>query len=172
MMNRSLIGGAIAVTALAIVWQSLPADTPAPHLAAATVDAHADSVSRGRYLVQVAGCNDCHTAHYAELGGKVPEQDWLTGDAVGWSGPWGTTYPINLRLYLADLTAEQWLVIAHSVVARPPMPWFNLKAMSDADLLAIYHYVRAMGPAGTLAPAYVPPGSIAQTPAWQAPAVE
>lgn len=167
-MNRTLIGGAVAVAALTVLWQALAADTPA-HVAAATPEVHADSVARGRYLVQIAGCNDCHTSRYAELGGKVPEQDWLTGDAVGWSGPWGTTYPINLRLHLADLTEEQWLVIARSAVARPPMPWFNLHAMSDADLLAIYHYVRSLGPAGTLAPAYVPPGSKPQTPAWQSP---
>ncbi|HNR22913.1 MAG TPA: hypothetical protein PKL49_07805 [Steroidobacteraceae bacterium] len=171
-MKRSLIGGTVAVIALAIVWQSLPADTSVPQTAAATPETHAASVDRGRYLVQVAGCNDCHTSRYPELAGKVPEQDWLTGDAVGWSGPWGTTYPINLRLYFADMTAEQWLLIARSVVARPPMPWFNLHVMSDADLLAIYHYVRALGPAGTPAPAYLPPGETAQTPAWHAPTVE
>jgi mono/diheme cytochrome c family protein len=56
-------------------------------------------VKRGRYLVQIGGCNDCHTAHYPEKGGKVPEAQWLTGDALGWQGPWGTTYPTNLRLY-------------------------------------------------------------------------
>ncbi len=57
-------------------------------------------VERGRYLIQIAGCNDCHTANYAPSGGKVPEKEWLTGDALGWRGPWGTTYPTNLRLYM------------------------------------------------------------------------
>jgi mono/diheme cytochrome c family protein len=36
-------------------------------------------VKRGRYLIQVGGCNDCHTPAYPEKGGKVPEAQWLTG---------------------------------------------------------------------------------------------
>ena len=32
-----------------------------------------------------------HTAGYAASDGAVPEADWLTGDALGWRGPWGTT---------------------------------------------------------------------------------
>jgi hypothetical protein len=43
-------------------------------------------VQRGRYLVQIAGCNDCHTPRYPESGGKVAESEWLTGDALGWRG--------------------------------------------------------------------------------------
>ena len=33
-------------------------------------------VKRGRYLVQIGGCNDCHTPAYPEKGGKVPEDAW------------------------------------------------------------------------------------------------
>src|SRR5262245_4155347 len=53
------------------------------------------TVARGRYLAQVAGCNDCHTAHYPQTGGQVPEKDWLKGDFIGWKGEWGTTYAPN-----------------------------------------------------------------------------
>ena len=60
------------------------------------------SLDRGRYLVKIAGCNDCHTTGYAEAGGKIPEKQWLTGDQLGFRGPWGTTYPINLRLYMQN----------------------------------------------------------------------
>ena len=28
------------------------------------------SVERGRYLVRIAGCNDCHTAGYAQSGAR------------------------------------------------------------------------------------------------------
>ena len=55
-------------------------------------------VARGRYLITIAGCNDCHTPNYPQSGGKTPEKEWLTGDALGWRGPWGTTYAPNLRL--------------------------------------------------------------------------
>lgn len=40
---------------------------------------------------------------------------------------------------------------------RPPMPWFNLRDVKDADVKAIYAYLRHLGPAGERAAAYVPP---------------
>ena len=61
----------------------------APALGQAKADAA--SLERGRYIAQIAGCNDCHTPGYALSGGKVPEKAWLTGDSFGWRGPWGTT---------------------------------------------------------------------------------
>jgi mono/diheme cytochrome c family protein len=126
-------------------------------------------VARGRYLVQVAGCNDCHTPNYPQAGGKVPEKEWLTGDALGWRGPWGTTYPINLRLYMQDLTEEQWVKKAKTLQTRPPMPWFNVRDMTTRDLRALYRYVRHLGPAGKPAPAYVPPDKTPPPPFVQFP---
>ena len=75
-------------------------------------------VDRGRYLIRITGCNDCHTAGYAPTGGKVPEAEWLLGDALGWRGPWGTTYPTNLRLYMQDLTEDQWVKKAKTLNTR------------------------------------------------------
>lgn len=115
-------------------------------------------IERGRYLTVIGGCNDCHTHGYAERAGDVPESDWLTGDALGWQGPWGTTYPPNLRRLMAGLEEDEWLTYAKTAQLRPPMPWYQLRAMTDEDLRAVYHYVRALGPAGAPAPAYLPPG--------------
>ncbi len=126
-------------------------------------------VERGRYLVNVAGCNDCHTPGYAAAEGQVSEKLWLTGDALGWSGPWGTTYATNLRLYMTRHTEASWLQTARHFKPRPPMPWFNVHAMSDRDLRALYRYVRHLGPAGEPAPAYVPPGGTPQGPAVRFP---
>jgi mono/diheme cytochrome c family protein len=114
-------------------------------------------LKRGRYLVQIGGCNDCHTPAYPEKGGKVPESQWLTGDALGWQGPWGTTYATNLRLYFQDLTEDEWVKKGKTLKARPPMPWFNVQAMTTNDLRAMYRYIRHLGPAGKPAPAYLPP---------------
>jgi mono/diheme cytochrome c family protein len=113
----------------------------------------------GRYLVRIAGCNDCHTPGYMANAGKVDEKTWLTGDQLGWSGPWGTTYAVNIRLYMKDMTEAEWLRTARNMKARPPMPWFTFEAMSDRDLRAIYQYVKTLGPAGEPAPAYLPPGT-------------
>jgi mono/diheme cytochrome c family protein len=112
---------------------------------------------RGRYVVAVSGCNDCHTPDYAMSGGNVDESKWLTGDALGWRGPWGTTYPVNLRLYMQDLSEKEWVAKAKTLETRPPMPWFNVRRMSDNDLRAVHRYIRSLGPAGQPAPAFVPP---------------
>jgi mono/diheme cytochrome c family protein len=121
------------------------------------------AVARGRYLVKIAGCNDCHTPGYPQQAGKVPEAEWLTGVPTGFSGPWGTTYAVNLRLLLNSLSEAQWMTYARKET-RPPMPWFNLRDMTDQDVRAIYRYVKAMGPAGKPAPAYLPPGQKPTTP--------
>ncbi|MFN0183682.1 MAG: c-type cytochrome [Aquabacterium sp.] len=126
-------------------------------------------VDRGRYLMKIAGCNDCHTAGYAQTGGQTPEKDWLQGDAMGWQGPWGTTYATNLRLHFSRLTEAQWLQQARTMRARPPMPWFALRDMTDADLRAIYAYIRQAGPAGQPAPAFVPRGQPVQGPVARFP---
>lgn len=115
------------------------------------------SFDRGKYLVKIAGCNDCHTPGYAQAGGKVSEKQWLTGDQLGWRGPWGTTYSTNLRLYMQKLTEEQWVRLAQTAQFLPPMPWFSLHSMTAQDLRAIYRFIRYLGPAGEPAPTYVPP---------------
>jgi mono/diheme cytochrome c family protein len=115
-------------------------------------------LERGRYLVKIAGCNDCHTPGYMATGGKVDEKRWLTGDTLGWRGPWGTTYAPNLRLYVASIGEGAWVERTMKGQARPPMPWFNLHAMTEDDIRAIYRYARALGPAGQPAPAHLPPG--------------
>ncbi len=115
-------------------------------------------IDQGRYLVKVAGCNDCHSPGYMATAGDVPEADWLTGESFGWRGPWGTTYATNLRLSLQRFTEDEWLEYAKNLRARPPMPWFSLNVMKDRDLKAIYQYVRHMGPAGSPSVAYLPPG--------------
>ena len=120
-------------------------------------------VARGRYLVTIGGCNDCHTPRYLETGAKVPEQEWLTGVAVGYQGPWGTTYASNLRLVLNSMTEAQW--VKHARQERmPPMPWFNLRVMTDEDLKAVYAFVRSLGSAGVAVPSYVAPGGKVNTP--------
>jgi mono/diheme cytochrome c family protein len=129
----------------------------------ATKDAtakHADAVSveRGKYLAKTAGCNDCHTAGYMANAGKVPQSEWLKGDTLGWNGPWGTTYAPNLRILMSKLTEEQWVHFAKTAQLRPPMPWFGLRDMTEADHRSLYRFVKSLGAPGEPAPAYLPPG--------------
>lgn len=115
-------------------------------------------IERGEYLTRIGGCNDCHTPGYLMNDGNVPKTEWLKGDTFGWRGPWGTTYPPNLRLFVKDLSEAQWVKEAKSLRRRPPMPWFNLNAMKDDDLRAVYHFIKSLGEPGEQAPAFIPPG--------------
>ncbi len=89
--------------------------------ATATLAAEPDKVARGRYLVTVAVCNDCHTpwkvgpngpepdmtrmlsGHPQELAvtsaSRPPEPPWNMAAAAtntAWSGPWGVSFTANL----------------------------------------------------------------------------
>jgi len=134
-----------------------------PEVKVATVTAAAASIERGRYLVATSGCNDCHTAGYAEKGGTTPQADWLLGDKVGFRGPWGVSYPANLRLTVQGMSEAEWLRFAR-VQRLPPMPWFNLRDMNDEDLRSMYLFIRALGPGGERAPAAVAPNGNVTTP--------
>jgi hypothetical protein len=69
---------------------------------------------------------------------------------------------------MQNLTTQQWLQVTRQP-ARPPMPWFALRDMADADLTAIYQFIHSLGPAGTHAPAYAQPGEEVQTPVVRFP---
>jgi mono/diheme cytochrome c family protein len=148
-MKSILVSGAFAVFAMTFV--------------TAAGAAEAEQVARGRYLVTIGGCNDCHTPGYMEKGPTVPEKEWLTGVPVGFQGPWGTTYAANLRLTAQRMTSAQWVAYARQQ-RLPPMPWFNVAKMTDTDLQAVYAYIRSLGEPGQPAPAYVAPGGKVSTP--------
>lgn len=135
--------------------------TPIPGVATASAVASSndrDLLAQGEYIVRIAGCNDCHTPGYAEAGGDLPKSQWLMGSPLGWHGPWGTTYPANLRLKLQDMDEAAWIQYSSQLHTRPPMPDFALRTLNDQDRLAVYRFVKSLGPGGQAAPAYLPPG--------------
>lgn len=62
---------------------------------------------------------------------------------------------------MQDMSEAQWLEYSAHLRARPIMPDFALRAMSEDDRRALYHFIRGLGPAGERAPDALPPG---QTP--------
>ncbi len=152
-MNTRLRDAFAALVLLTVASFSLDADS-----------SNQASVDRGRYLIRITGCNDCHTTNYSASGGTVPESEWLKGDNLGWKGPWGTSYAANLRLSLSRMTEDQWLAYARNLRSRPPMPSLSLNAMTAEDLQSIYRFVRQLQPLGDPAPAYVPPDGEPQPP--------
>lgn len=140
--------------------QSLFAREEAP-----AAPAEAVSAERGRHLIRTSGCNDCHTPGFMEKGEQVPESEWLTGVALGWRGPWGTSYASNLRRHLAAWeNADQWIAMLRARNGLPPMPWPSLHAMTDDELRSIHAYIRSLPAAGETMPGPVPPGEEPRTP--------
>lgn len=124
----------------------------------------ASDVEAGRYLVIAGGCNDCHTPGYLERGMAVPESVWLTGSPIGFRGPWGTTYPHNLRLSVQRMDEDLWVQTLRTRHALPPMPWVNVNHMSERDTRAMHRYIHSLGPAGPATPPAIPPGQEPATP--------
>jgi hypothetical protein len=52
---------------------------------------------------------------------------------------------------------------------RPPMPFYNLQAMTVQDQKALYRYIKSAGAAGQPAPAWVPPDKVPPQPYAQFP---
>jgi hypothetical protein len=96
------------------------AQAPAPPPQAAAQPPAMSQVERGRYLVSIAACDDCHTPN--KMGPNGPEPDmsrrlsghpenmkvdkppklegpWMfagTGSFTAWAGPWGISYTANI----------------------------------------------------------------------------
>ena len=125
------IAGAMLIVGAVVLGGCLPADPPPP-----TAE---EIVERGRYLVTVGGCNDCHTPKvFSGAGASMDESRLLSGhpedlelpdysfDEIGpgeWVllnehltaavGPWGVSFAANLTpdedTGLGDWTEEEFI---------------------------------------------------------------
>ncbi|HZZ45029.1 MAG TPA: c-type cytochrome [Tepidisphaeraceae bacterium] len=163
MLNLSWKRAAMISLPTLLVLIAAKEHTKAPQPPKANIAA-ADPIQAGKYLVMIAGCNDCHTPGYDQSHGKIPESDWLTGESLGFKGPWGTSYPSNLRLTVTLINEDGWVQMLRTRNARPPMPWLAVNSMSDPDLRALYQYIKSLGPKGEKSPDYLPPGADPKTP--------
>lgn len=134
----------------------------APHAAAAQRGAAA--IARGAYIAKIGGCNDCHTPGYAQNNGNAPRGALLTGVPVGYKGPWGTTYAVNLRLLASTMTENQWVKFLGALRTKPPMPWYDVRLLPNSDKRALYRYIKSLGAPGRPTPPDLPPGKNPKTP--------
>lgn len=89
------------------------------------------------------------------------------GDLTAWSGPWGVSFAANLTPDASGLVAwraEQFVQTMrtgkHLGAGRPllpPMPWENLKGLTDTDLRAIFAYLKSLKPIANTVPQPIPP---------------
>jgi mono/diheme cytochrome c family protein len=122
------------------------------------------SVAKGARIAIIGGCHDCHSVGFAESAGKVDPETALKGNPVGYQGPWGTTYAVNLRILAANNSEDEFLAYLRKFEARPPMPWFNVRALDDSEIRSLHQYILSLGEPGDPAPDYVPPGGTPKTP--------
>jgi hypothetical protein len=132
---------------------------PGPAFAAEEV-----SVERGRLVSIIGGCHDCHSDGYSEAEGAIDPTKALRGKAIGWRGPWGTTYANNLRWVVQDLSEDGYVTYIKTLRALPPMPWYNVRAMPESDIRSFYRYVKSLGDPGPFLPITVRPGEEPRTP--------
>jgi hypothetical protein len=85
MRSISLLGRLLVTAAIILGVASLSCSMSKPGNEASTA-AHQDPVARGRYLVTIMSCNDCHTPGY--FYGAPDTLRRLSGSDLGWVGPW------------------------------------------------------------------------------------
>ncbi len=111
-----------------------------------------DQVQRGAYLVNLAGCIDCHTAEVKGEGTRFPGLDFAGGSVF--SGPWPTVASVNITpdpsgISYYDEALFLEVMRTGSVHARQlsaVMPVSVYKNLTDADLKAIFAYLRTVKP--------------------------
>jgi hypothetical protein len=165
------LAAATAVAAVPLLARQPPASPYPPARAEAL--ASAGTVARGRQLVELGGCHDCHTPKLSSgapdmtraLSGH-PSNAPLAPEVVGgvsanmlltaWRGPWGMTLSRNLTpdretglgaWTLADFKRTiRTGVNPKGEVLLPPMPVVSMQNLPDEDLTAIWNYLRTVKP--------------------------
>jgi mono/diheme cytochrome c family protein len=105
---------------------------------------------RGKYLVIIIGCADCHTPQ--TQGKPLPGMDFAGGFIM--EGPWGrvassniTPDPSGIPYY--DLTLFTQVFRTGYAMARPInqiMPWTSFRELTDEDIAAIFSYIKTLKP--------------------------
>lgn len=163
-MDRMRLG--VALLLVAAVAASLSTQSCTSGKVEAT-PAAVDPVVRGRYLVTIMSCNDCHTPGY--FYGAPDTTRTLSGSDVGWTGPWGVVHARNLtpdpETGIGTWTSEQ---IVHALRSgntpdgrqlAPIMPWMNYSSILDeGDAMAIAAYLKSLPPIKHKNLDVIPPG--------------
>lgn len=150
---RSLppVKNALAKTEIIFPVKYIMRNAPLPITSPVAAPDVSDPVKRGRLLVNLTGCADCHTPvdnHHVPL----PGLDFSGGQVV--HAPWGTVASANLT---PDPTGIPYYDEATFIKAMrtgtvgtrelsQTMPWPALGNMTDEDLSAIFAYLKTLKP--------------------------
>jgi len=136
-----------------------------------------ETARRGRYVVELLGCESCHTD--GAVTGNPREDLKLAGSRTGiaYSNPLteknpGVLYPTNLtpdpETGLGSWTDEQVAAaiagVTHGLRRAPVMPRPAYAKMTDDDVQAVVAYLRSIPAVRHRVPAHVRPGQRATSP--------
>jgi mono/diheme cytochrome c family protein len=125
------------------------------------VGAESAQVSHGKYLVQLAGCTDCHTPGH--LLGKPDMSRFLAGSDVGFQAPGlgifaGPNLTPDNDTGLGNWTKDE-ITTAIQTGVRPDgrilasvMPWRAYAGLTKSDAAAIVEYLTSLRPIGHKVP--------------------
>jgi mono/diheme cytochrome c family protein len=111
------------------------------------------AIERGHYLVEIAGCNDCHTPGY--FFGKPDPAKYLGGSDVGFEIPGLGVFPgrnitPDKETGIGNWTDEQ-ITAALTTGQRPDgrhlapiMPYASFSHLSKEDVAAMVAYLRSV----------------------------
>jgi mono/diheme cytochrome c family protein len=135
----------------------------------------AGRIARGKYLVTISACHDCHSPK-ADARMNLDESRLLSGrpatsappvqntseiraslDLTAWAGPWGNSYAANLtpdpETGLGGRYTEELFIRTIRTGRKPegeqlapPMPWMVYRHMTDEDLKSIFAYLQTLKP--------------------------
>jgi len=142
-------------------------------------------VERGRYLVTITGCHDCHSPKVqgmtpdltralsgrpstTQLPSPTKTEVHASADLTAWAGPWGFSIAANLTPDPATGIGTRYTEASFVTTMRtgkkpngtavmPPMPSDVYQNMTDDDLKAIFAYLRTIKPIRNAVFAGVPP---------------
>jgi hypothetical protein len=102
---------------------------------------------------------------------KLAPGPWMIASAptnTAHSGPWGVSFTANLtpdvntglgiwteEMFMKTLRTGRHMGVSREIL--PPMPWFNYGKMTDADIKAVYAYLRSIPPIHNRVPDPIPP---------------
>ena len=120
-------------------------------------NAHAASrqVERGKYLVTLGGCNDCHTPGY--FFGKPDAAKYLGGSDVGFAIPGlgvfvGPNLTPDKQTGLGNWTKQQIVTalttgkLPDGRTLAPIMPWRAFSHLTKSDAQAVAAYLQSLPP--------------------------
>jgi len=122
-----------------------PLDAPVPEPDVSTPE------KRGKYLVTIAGCSDCHTPQDAH-GQPLAGMDFAGGFIL--EGPWGRVASANITSDPSGISYYDQAMFTQAIRTgfvgarklNQIMPWHTYRGLTDEDIVAVFSYLKTLKP--------------------------